>query len=259
MLKDRKSHLLISFLLIFLALFTLNSKKIATVSRNSLIDFNSAGLKALDGISKSVKRIAPFASLREENRILRARTEILTRRIHEAELFRYENERLRGLLDFKKTAPYTSVAAQVIGRDPTNWSNSLIIDKGLMHGVRQNMAILSPNGVVGRVLEIGRYSSKILLITDTNSKVGVVIERTREGGVLVGRPDGKCKMIYIALDSDVLPGDKVITAGLGSVFPKNIPVGEIAKVGKEPGRLYKYAIVKPAENLSRLEVVLCIK
>jgi rod shape-determining protein MreC len=75
----------------------------------------------------------------------------------------------------------------------------------------------------------------------------------------VGRPDGKCKMIYIALDSDVKEGDKVITAGFGAIFPKDVVVGDVVSVGKEPGRLYKYAIVRPAQDLSKLEEVLCIK
>ena len=77
--------------------------------------------------------------------------------------------------------------------------------------------------------------------------------------MLVGRPDGKCRMIYIALDSDVAIGDRVLTAGLGSIFPKDILVGEVLTVDKEPGRLYKYAVIKTAEDLSMLEEVLCLR
>ena len=128
-----------------------------------------------------------------------------------------------------------------------------------MNGLRDNRAVLFTKGLVGRLVEVGRSSAKVLLITDPNSKVGVLIQRNRQGGILVGRPDGKCRVVYIALDSDVMQGDKVITAGFGSVFPKDIMVGEVVKVGKEPGRLYKYALIKTAEDLSRLEEVLCIK
>jgi len=147
----------------------------------------------------------------------------------------------------------------VIGRDPSNWSNSVIIDKGASSGIRQSKAVLSTRGLVGRLVEVGRYSSRILLITDPNSKVGVVIDRNRQGGILTGRPDGKCKMIYIALDSDAAKGDKVVTAGLSAVFPRGILVGEVVEVGKEPGRLYKYAIVKTSQDMSKLEEVLCVK
>jgi len=162
-------------------------------------------------------------------------------------------------LNFRKTIPFTTIPAQVIGRDPSNWSNSLIIDKGLNGGIKQNRAVLSTKGLVGRVLEVGVYSAKILLITDPNSKVGVMIQRNRQGGILIGLPDGRCKIIYIALDSDVMPGDKVITAGFGTIFPKDILVGEVLRVDKEPGRLYKSAVIKTAEDLSKLEEILCIR
>jgi rod shape-determining protein MreC len=120
------------------------------------------------------------------------------------------------------------------------------------------MAVMSTRGIVGRIVETGKYSSKVLLITDPSLKVGVLIRRNRQGGILVGRPGNRCKIIYIALDSDARIGDKVITAGFGSVFPKGILIGEIEKVGKEEGRLYKYAIVRPSQDLSKLEEVLCI-
>ncbi len=184
---------------------------------------------------------------------------LLSRRIDELKILSDENERLKNFINFRKNIPYYTVPASIIGRDPSNWSNSIIIDKGSGDGVRQNRAVLSTKGLVGRVLEVGRRSAKILLISDPNSKVGVMIQRNRQGGILTGRPDGRCKMIYISLDSDVAPGDKVITAGLGEIFPKGVLVGEVIKVDKEPGRLYKYAVVKTADDLSRLEEVLCIK
>lgn len=203
--------------------------------------------------------ILPFAGLREENKSLRDKLILYRQKFEMANEVYRENQRLKELLDFKKTLSYGTVAAQVIGRDPTSWSSSVIIDKGLSSGIRPNSSVVSVRGLVGRVVELGRRSSKILLITDPNSKVGVILRRTRQGGILVGQPDGYCKMIYIALDSDVAPGDKVITAGYGTVFPKDIPVGEVTKVDKEPGRLYKNAIVKTDADLSRLEEVLCIK
>jgi rod shape-determining protein MreC len=120
------------------------------------------------------------------------------------------------------------------------------------------MAVMSTRGLVGRVVEAGRYSSKVLLITDPALKVGVMIRRNRQGGVMVGRPGGRCKVIYISLDSDARIGDKVITTGFGSVFPKGILIGDIESMGRDEGRLYKYAIVRPSQDLSRLEEVLCI-
>ena len=77
--------------------------------------------------------------------------------------------------------------------------------------------------------------------------------------ILIGLPDGRCRMVYIALDSDVMPGDRVITAGFGTIFPKDILVGKVLRVDKEPGRLYKSAVIKTAEDLSKLEEILCIR
>ena len=235
------------------------SKTITNQTRAKLSDTASAPLGFLNSVSLTLKHLMPFASLREENKILRERIDLLNRKIEEVKLVAAENDRLKAFINFRKDVPYTTVPAQVIGRDPTNWSNSLIIDKGLNDGVIQNKPVISTRGLAGRVLEVGRHSAKILLITDPNSKVGVVIQRNRQGGILVGRPDGKCKMVYIAPDSDVAVGDKVVTAGLGGIFPKNVLVGEVVKVDRDPGRLYKYAVVKTAEDLSKLEEVLCIK
>jgi len=236
-----------------------SSKNIPNLTRIKIVDLSSPVLNAFHNVTIFLKRLVPFSDLREENRILRARIDLLNGRIEEAKVIRGENQRLKALLEFRKFVPYATMPAQVIGRDPSNWSNSLIIDKGSEHGIRTNKAVISTRGLVGRVIEVGRCSSRVLLISDPNSKVGVLIQRTRHGGILTGRPDGKCKMIYIAPDSDILRGDRVITAGFSGIFPKDILVGEISGVGKEPGRLYKYAIIKPAQDLSRLEEVLCIK
>ncbi|MCM8760591.1 MAG: rod shape-determining protein MreC [Candidatus Omnitrophica bacterium] len=259
-MRSQKNKIFRALLLAILFAFLLiNSRTIYNPIRTAFSDISAAPLRALNDFKSALRRMLPFASLREENRILRERIELLNRRIEEAKFIAEENNRLKDLLAFRKEVPYSTVAAQVIGRDPTNWSNSIIIDKGARHGVQKGKAVLSTRGLVGRVLEIGRYSAKVLLVTDPNSKVGVLIQRTREGGILVGRSDGTCKMVYITPDSDVKNGDRVITAGLGTTFPKGILVGEVMETGKEPGRLYKYAIVKTSQNMSKLEEVLCIR
>ncbi len=242
-----------------LAVLIFNSKAITNPGRTNISDTVNAPLNTLHNISSSIRRLVPFAGFRRENARLRDEIDLLKRRLEESALVLDENQRLKEILGFRKAIPFATVPAEAIGRDPSNWSNSIIIDKGASHGIKQNKAVLSTKGLVGRILEVGRYSSRILLITDPNSKVGVVIQRNRQGGMLVGRPDGKCKMIYIALDSDAAKGDKVITAGLGTVFPRGILVGEVVEVGKEPGRLYKYAIIRTAQDMSKLEEVLCIK
>jgi rod shape-determining protein MreC len=258
--RNQKSVILKSLIVIALfAFLAVNSGSPASNLRINLLDIFAKPLETLSSISSFFESIVPFHSLRQENSTLRDRINILNRKIETYKVIQDENDRLKGLLNFRKTVPYSTVPAQVIGRDPSNWSNSLIIEKGMVDGLSRNRAVISTKGLVGRIVELGKRSAKVLLITDPNSKVGVMIQRNRQGGILVGTPDGKCRMIYIALDSDVAAGDRVLTAGLGSIFPKDVLVGEVVSVDKEPGRLYKYAVIKTAEDLSRLEEVLCIR
>jgi rod shape-determining protein MreC len=227
--------------------------------RAGATDLSAPVLGFFRGVTLQFRRILPFAYLREENVLLRRRVILLQRRAEEMKVIAAENQRLRDALNFARSLPYAGVAAEVIGRDPTNWSNSLIINKGSRDGIKQNRAVLCAKGLVGRVAEVGARSSKVILITDPNSKVGVLIQRNRQGGMLTGAPDGRCRMVYISLDSDTRAGDRVFSAGFGEVFPKGIFVGEVIKVDREPGRLYKYAVVRPAEDLSRVEEVVCIR
>lgn len=259
-MRNQKSVVLKSLVVIALIVFlAINSGSPASAFRIKFLDLFSSPLKVFSSVSSFLRSIVPFHSLREENKALREGINILNRKIETYKVIQDENDRLKNFLNFRKSIPYAVLPAKIIGRDPSNWSNSLIIDKGLSSGIGRNKAVISTKGLVGRVVELGNHSAKILLITDPNSKVGVIIQRNRQGGILIGSPGGKCRMIYIALDSDVAIGDRVLTAGLGSIFPKDILVGEVSSVGKEPGRLYKYAVIRTAEDLSRLEEVLCIR
>lgn len=257
-MRNQKKKIVKALIIISVATLIILTSSAARLIRINITDTTSPVLKVFHSLLGFLDNIAPFAALREENRILHERLDLLTRMAEETEAIHDENVRLRNLLNFQKMIPYTSIPAQVIGRDPSNWSNSLIIDKGSAGGIKQSMAVMSTRGLVGRIVEVGKNSSKVLLITDPNLKVGIMIRRNRQGGVMVGRPAGRCKVIYISLDSDVKKGDKVISAGFGSIFPKGILIGDIESVGKEEGRLYKYAIVKPSQDLSKLEEVLCI-
>ena len=258
--RNKKKRIILKILaVLFTVILVALMSSAARSARINITDTSTPILKYLHSFFRALERITPFAALEEENNILHDRVDLLTRMSEETKAINDDNARLRNLLDFRKMIPYTSIPAQVIGRDPSNWSNSLIIDKGSSSGIKTNMAVISTRGLVGRIVEAGKLSSKALLITDPNLKVGVLIRRSRQGGILTGKPGGRCKIIYISLDSDVRPGDKVMTAGFGSIFPKGILIGEIEKVGREEGRLYKYAILKPSQDLSRLEEVICLR
>lgn len=183
----------------------------------------------------------------------------LEKKLAELEELRLENDRLRDLLGLRELLGKLSVPAAVIGRDPNSWSSVIFINKGTKDGVVKDMVVVSRSGLAGRVREAGKTISSVMLINDIDSKVGALVQRNREQGLLVGTPGGECKLIYLSIDSDIEVGDKVLTSGIGGIYPKGIFIGGVKEVAREKGRLYKYAIIEPSSRLSNLEEILCIK
>jgi len=123
----------------------------------------------------------------------------------------------------------------------------------------QNMPVAKNEGLVGRVFEVGEGISKVILIDNPNSKIGAVVQRTREQGILIGIGRGLCKLIYLSYDTGVKPGDIIIAAKLSSLSSKGILIGEVIKVLKDEHSLYTSAVVRPSSNLFKIEEVLCIE
>ena len=196
--------------------------------------------------------------LSEENLLLKQRLgamSVTLARMKETEI---ENERLKDLLGVKKRQRYSTVAASVIARDPSDWRKSIIIDKGKADGIKEGMACATAKGLIGRVSEAGISSSKVMLITDPNSRVGVILESSRESGILIGSPQGVCKVIYLSLDEKIKTKDRVVTAGFGKALPKGLAIGEVASAGVDKANLYKYVTIKTFEDMNKIEEVLCI-
>lgn len=179
------------------------------------------------------------------------------------ENYRYQEilatqERLQKLLQFKETINWPVLAAQVIGRDPTGWFKSVIIDKGKNSGLKVNMPVVNARGVVGRLVSVSPNYAKLLLIIDQNSAVDCIIQRSRDEGIVKGLTAKLCKLDYVVKTSDVLVGDKVVTSGLDRVYPKGLPVGEVVEVVDIPGELFKDIKVQPMVDFSKLEELLVI-
>ena len=168
------------------------------------------------------------------------------------------HNRLRELLQFKQAINKPVVAAQVIGRDPTGWFKSIIIDKGKRSGVKVNMPVVNASGVVGRIVSVSPNYAKVLLVIDQNSAVDCLIQRSRDRGMVKGLSHGKCKLDYLVKSSDVVDGDIIITSGLGGVFPKGLALGHVIEVKERPGELFKDIEIMPAVNFSKLEEVMVI-
>ncbi len=168
------------------------------------------------------------------------------------------HERLKALLQFKQATNQKALAAQVIGLDPTGWFKSVIINKGRMDGIDLDMPVVNADGVVGRIVSVSARYAKVLLIIDHNSAVDCLAQRSRDRGIVKGASTEICEMAYVVKSSDIAVGDMVVTSGLGGVFTKGIPVGEVLKVETYSGRLFKDIEVMPAVDFSKLEEVLIL-
>lgn len=201
---------------------------------------------------------AALRHVREENRQLRRDLEMLQRQNSDLRESVSGAQRMAALLDFKEQFIPQTVAAQVIGRDSTNWYNSLIINKGDRDGVRPEMGVMTPAGVVGRVVKTGPFSSVVLLVTDPHNAITGIIQRSRDEGIVEGTTQGRARIKYLPLLAGIRVGDTVVTSGLAGGFPRGIVIGSVLSLQKEEGELFQSAELAPEANLSRLEEVLVI-
>ena len=201
------------------------------------------------------RSVVELVGARNENVVLRARIQQLEQEVDRRSELDIENARLRGLLDFRRTLQGDVLTARIIGRDATGLARTLVIDRGEADGVVKGAAALAPQGVVGQIFLASRHAARILLISDHNSGVDAVVERTRARGIVQGTVDG-CGLKYVKRTEDVQVGDTVVTSGLDGIFPKGLPVGTVVSVDKRGQGLFQSAEVTPRVDFDRLEEVL---
>lgn len=188
--------------------------------------------------------------------------------------YKAEVEQLRAMLSFVSEYPVVAyVGADVVGRDvceafpcgevigvdPNPYLRYITINVGSRHGVEQGDPVVGAGaGLVGRVAEVGPRTSKVQLLTDSDSSVAVLLQTSRVTGLVVGQPDGTLRVKYIPQDEEIEVGDIVLTSGLGGVMPKGLVVGEVTEVQGEDYELHQEAIVEPTVDFRRLELVLVI-
>jgi rod shape-determining protein MreC len=161
--------------------------------------------------------------------------------------------------DFRNNQNYASIVANVIGRDPSNWNASLIIDRGHNEGVEVGQPVVSPLGVVGRIFEVGHNTSKVILVSDPTFAVAAVDERSRENGLLTGTLQGVLRLQYLTDSADVKVGDNLVTSRLSTAFPEGILIGQITDVQASANSHTVECLVDPAVDLSELEEVIVIR
>jgi rod shape-determining protein MreC len=168
------------------------------------------------------------------------------------------NRRLQQLLELRAQLPAGGITASVISASASSWFKSCLLDKGSADGIRKGMAVLTPLGALGRVIEVGAQTAKVLLIIDPNSGVDVVVQRTRARGIVSGSLEDGPIMKYVKHGEDIQAGDRLITSGLDGVFPKGIMVATVTEVRKQTSGLFQQVSAAPAVTLDTTEQVLVI-
>ena len=166
-------------------------------------------------------------------------------------------QRLQALFKFKEQFICETVAAQVIGSSGSETSNLIYVDKGERDGIRTDMAVLSPTGVIGKVVRVFAGTAQVIEINDQSSGVGALLEKSRLQGILKGTPAGETMVHYIMSDEKVEVGEMVVTSGGDRIFPKGLPIGQVVQVSPGP-EMFLNIRVKPAARLDHLEEVLII-
>ena len=168
-------------------------------------------------------------------------------------------DRLMELLKLWDTSAVKHVAANVIAKDPANWYGALVINKGEEDGIKPNMGVITAEGVIGRIVKTAPDYSRVLLLSDRNSAIAGLIQRTGYEGIAEGQQGRVLRLNYIMTDADVLDGDIVITSGTDGVFPRGIVIGRINKIEKPQNRLFQSIELIPVATLSKVREVMVIK
>jgi rod shape-determining protein MreC len=168
------------------------------------------------------------------------------------------NMRLRKLLDFKESLTPPSLSAQIVGKDPSPWFKTVIVDRGSSDGIQKGMPAVSIEGVVGQVLDTSPNYAKVLLAVDPNSAIDVLVQRTRVRGIIKGKGDLGYELHYVLKNSDVQKDDRVITSELGGIFPKGILVGTVSKVIIDRRGMFQQIEITPSVDFTQLEDLIII-
>ena len=212
----------------------------------------------VDGVRNFWSGYIALRQAHAENSALKLELQSLQVRLQEERAEAQRTDNLRQLLELRERAHLDTTAAEVIAGPASPEFQTVTIDKGTSQGVKADMAVISPAGVVGRVILPSGRAAKVQLLIDRNAAAGALIERTRVQGVVEGFGDGSLRMQYVPGTSDVKPGDLVVTSGIDGIYPKGFVIGTIEQVERGAGG-YHDITVRPAVDFTRLEEVLVVR
>ena len=228
------------------------------VTFGSFSEVQRGTMSTVDGVRNLWSGYIALQGVHRENDALKQELQTLQVRVQEERAEAQRTVSLRQLLELRERANLDTTAAEVIAAAASPEFRTVTIDKGTGEGLQTDMAVISPAGVVGRVILPARRASKVQLLIDRNAAAGALIERTRVQGVVEGVGDGSLRMEYVPGTSDVKPGDLVVTSGIDGIYPKGFVIGTIEQVERGNGG-YHEITVRPAVDFTRLEEVLVVR
>ena len=258
MLRRHRKNLVYLLILFIPFLFFFVPSDTFLALKSKVVKLTSFPIRILSVPIKEIKKIIYYHRTFKEYKRLNEEVGLLKARLIGLEEVIRENKRLEDLLEFKRKLIYSSVTANVIGREPSHWNSSMIIDKGDSDGIKQGMPVVNAMGVVGKIAEVSLTESKAILLTDPQFSVAVLIQRPRESALVSGTLQGLCRLRFLDKDADIRVGDKVITSKLSSTFPEGLMIGEVIRVQKNPRSPTLECILRPTVSFSQLEEVLVI-
>jgi rod shape-determining protein MreC len=262
--RFRRYALLLAVLLVSLFLLTVQTRGGGPTRAADVVGFVVTPAQSLlahahRGALGAWHTFTNWKAVRNENLTLRADNERLSVQSLQVRETDQENRRLRRLLALRDRMPLTTLTGEVIGREGGGWSRSLTVNRGRADGISRQMPVIVPEGLVGRVAQVSSGASIVQLLNDPTSTVGAVVQRTRTPGLVEGEPGGGVRFKFMARDgAGVTPGDLVVTSGLGTLFPKGIPVGRVTAIEDKGSALFHFAVLTPAVDFARVEEVLLL-
>jgi rod shape-determining protein MreC len=256
----KKTKLIIYSLLLFISfLFFFFRSDIFTPLKFSIVKGTSLPINILAFPFREFKKILFYHWTYDEYLHLRTEMTTLEQRLMMLDEVVRENSRLSQLLNFKRKLVFSTVAANVIGRDPSNWNAMILIDKGKEDGVDVGMPVVVAQGVVGKIAEVSADRAKVILLSDPSFSVAALVLRSREAGLVSGTLLGMCRVRYLSSRADIRVGDRIITSKLSTSFPEGLLIGQVISVQTYEHNPIIDCIIEPAVALSQLEEVLIIK
>lgn len=256
---------IVSFVLILCTLLFAGKNSKIPIIQNvvsfTLVPFQKVISSTQSFIGNKFSSVKNSKDLQKENEELKEKVERLESENKRLSLFEKRTEELSTLLDIsQKYSDYSTTGAQIIAKDPGNWYNMFVIDKGSKDKLEPNMVAAASGGLVGKIVQTGLLYSKVQSIIDSRSSVSAMSLRTNDLGVVKGdyslMNSGLCRMEYIDPDAEIIEGDEIVTSHLSDVYPPGITIGYVKEVKTDTNGLTKYAIIEPIVDFKHLDTIL---